>query len=105
MTMFGIRLGSPAGTTCGFGVAEFQQIGNTTIEALDGVVAKGEGGDAPSRRRRRSARSNFAGVIPSTRNRGSGRPCGPYRGSTNTQAKDSRPSEYSHHDSTSVADR
>jgi glycine hydroxymethyltransferase len=46
MITSGIRLGSPAGTTRGFGVAEFQQIGNMIIEVLDGVAAKGEGGDA-----------------------------------------------------------
>jgi glycine hydroxymethyltransferase len=46
MITSGIRLGSPAGTTRGFGVAEFQQIGNMIIEVLDGVVAKGEGGDS-----------------------------------------------------------
>ena len=46
MITSGIRLGSPAGTTRGFGVAEFQAIGNMIIEVLDGVAAKGEGGDA-----------------------------------------------------------
>lgn len=46
MITSGIRLGSPAGTTRGFGVAEFQQIGNMIIEVLDGVAAKGEAGDA-----------------------------------------------------------
>jgi len=46
MITSGIRLGSPAGTTRGFGVAEFQQIGHMIIEVLDGVAAKGEGGDA-----------------------------------------------------------
>ncbi|HLC08164.1 MAG TPA: serine hydroxymethyltransferase [Methyloceanibacter sp.] len=46
MITSGIRLGSPAGTTRGFGVADFQQIGNMIIEVLDGVAAKGEGGDA-----------------------------------------------------------
>jgi len=42
----GIRLGSPAGTTRGFGAAEFRQIGKLIAEVLDGVAAKGEGGDA-----------------------------------------------------------
>jgi glycine hydroxymethyltransferase len=46
MITSGIRLGSPAGTTRGFGVAEFQSIGNMIIEVLDGVAAKGEAGDA-----------------------------------------------------------
>ena len=42
----GIRLGSPAGTTRGFGAAEFRQIGKMISEVLDGVAAKGEEGDA-----------------------------------------------------------
>jgi glycine hydroxymethyltransferase len=41
----GIRLGSPAGTTRGFGTAEFRQIGKMISEVLDGVAAKGEEGD------------------------------------------------------------
>ena len=45
MVTSGIRLGSPAGTTRGFGIAEFQQVGCMIIEVLDGVAAKGEGGD------------------------------------------------------------
>jgi len=45
MVTSGIRLGSPAGTTRGFGIAEFQQVGSMIIEVLDGVAAKGEGGD------------------------------------------------------------
>jgi glycine hydroxymethyltransferase len=35
----GIRLGSPAATTRGFGIAEFQQTGHLIIEVLDGLVA------------------------------------------------------------------
>ena len=41
----GIRVGSPAGTTRGFGVAEFREIGNMVADVLDGLRAKGEGGD------------------------------------------------------------
>lgn len=37
----GIRLGSPAGTTRGFGVAEFKQIGGMIVEVLDVLSQKG----------------------------------------------------------------
>ncbi len=33
----GIRLGTPAGTTRGFGTAEFQEIGSLIVEVLDGL--------------------------------------------------------------------
>ncbi|MBH9537397.1 serine hydroxymethyltransferase [Novosphingopyxis sp. YJ-S2-01] len=41
----GIRVGSPAGTTRGFGKAEFQEIGEMVADVLDGLKAKGEEGD------------------------------------------------------------
>ncbi len=41
----GIRLGTPAGTTRGFGIAEFQEIGRLIIEVLDGLAANGEDGN------------------------------------------------------------
>ena len=41
----GIRVGSPAGTTRGFGTAEFREIGNMVADVLDGLAAKGEAGD------------------------------------------------------------
>jgi glycine hydroxymethyltransferase len=39
----GIRLGSPAGTTRGFGEAEFRQIGRWIVEVLDGLAATPDG--------------------------------------------------------------
>ncbi len=42
----GIRLGTPAGTTRGFGPAEFQEIGRLIVEIVDVVGATGEAGDA-----------------------------------------------------------
>jgi glycine hydroxymethyltransferase len=42
----GIRIGSPAGTTRGFGLAEFRGIGWLIAEVLDGLAANGEAGNA-----------------------------------------------------------
>ena len=42
----GIRVGSPAGTTRGFGTAEFREIGNMVADVLDGLRRNGEAGDA-----------------------------------------------------------
>jgi glycine hydroxymethyltransferase len=42
----GVRLGSPACTTRGFGVAEFRMVGDMIAEVIDGVSRKGEAGDA-----------------------------------------------------------
>ncbi len=41
----GIRVGSPAGTTRGFGVEEFTLIGQWMTEVLDGLAANGEEGN------------------------------------------------------------
>ena len=45
MKTSGIRVGSPAGTTRGFGPAEFREIGNMVADVLDGLAKKGEHGD------------------------------------------------------------
>ena len=42
----GIRVASPAGTTRGFGIAEFRDIADMIADVLDGLRAKGEHGDA-----------------------------------------------------------
>ncbi|GFE52595.1 serine hydroxymethyltransferase [Roseobacter cerasinus] len=42
----GIRLGSPAATTRGFGEPEFRQIADWIIEVVDGLAANGEEGNA-----------------------------------------------------------
>ena len=46
MITSGIRLGTPAGTTRGFGEAEFRDIGRMIIEVLDGLAKNGDAGDA-----------------------------------------------------------
>ena len=42
----GVRLGTPAGTTRGFGIAEFRQIGDLISELLDALSEKGAEEDA-----------------------------------------------------------
>ena len=42
----GIRLGSPAGTTRGFGPAEFREIGKLIVEVIDAVAKNGDASDA-----------------------------------------------------------
>ncbi len=42
----GVRLGSPAGTTRGFGEAEFRQIADWIVEVVDGLAANGADGNA-----------------------------------------------------------
>jgi glycine hydroxymethyltransferase len=46
MVTSGIRLGTPACTSRGFGVAEFRRVGELVVEALDGLAANGEAGNA-----------------------------------------------------------
>ncbi len=41
----GVRLGTPAGTTRGFGEAEFRQIARWIVEVVDGLAANGEEGN------------------------------------------------------------
>jgi glycine hydroxymethyltransferase len=46
MITSGIRLGSPAATSRGFGLAEFELVGSLILETLDGLAAHGEAGNA-----------------------------------------------------------
>jgi glycine hydroxymethyltransferase len=68
----GIRLGTPAATTRGFGVAEFQEVGRLIAEVLD-AVAQSEDGAAPL-------------VEAAVKQK-------VHAGNPDTQVKDSRPSE------------
>jgi glycine hydroxymethyltransferase len=42
----GVRLGTPAGTSRGFGIAEFQEVGELIVEVLDALSQKGVEEDA-----------------------------------------------------------
>jgi glycine hydroxymethyltransferase len=46
MITSGVRLGTPAGTTRGFGIAEFRQVGEMIAEVLDVLSQKGAEEDA-----------------------------------------------------------
>ena len=46
MVTSGVRLGTPAGTTRGFGEEEFREIGRLIVEVVDGLAANGEEGNA-----------------------------------------------------------
>ena len=45
MKTSGIRVGSPAGTTRGFGVAEFRDIADLIADVLEGVRTNGHEGN------------------------------------------------------------
>jgi glycine hydroxymethyltransferase len=45
MITSGVRLGSPAGTTRGFGEPEFRQIAGWIVQVVDGLAANGEDGN------------------------------------------------------------
>jgi len=45
MVTSGIRLGTPAATSRGFGVAEFRKVGELIVETLDGLARNGEAGN------------------------------------------------------------
>jgi glycine hydroxymethyltransferase len=47
----GIRLGSAAATTRGFGIAEFREVGRLIAEVLDGLAAHGEADNAATEQR------------------------------------------------------
>ena len=42
----GVRVGSPAATSRGFGTAEFAKVGDLIVQTLDGLAAHGESGNA-----------------------------------------------------------
>ncbi len=60
----GIRLGSPAGTTRGFGEAEFRQIADWIIEVVDGLAANGEEANAAVEAKVRSEVAELCAHFP-----------------------------------------
>ncbi len=60
----GIRLGTPAATTRGFGVAEFQTVGDLIATVLDGLSANGEDGNADVEAGVRAQVADLCGRFP-----------------------------------------
>ena len=60
----GIRLGSPAGTTRGFGEEEFRQIADWIIEVVDGLAANGEEGNTAVEAKVRSEVAELCARFP-----------------------------------------
>ncbi|MGH6674223.1 MAG: serine hydroxymethyltransferase [Xanthobacteraceae bacterium] len=60
----GVRLGTPAGTTRGFGIAEFRQVGEMITEVLDALSQKGTEQDATAEALVREKVSRLVGRFP-----------------------------------------
>ncbi len=60
----GVRLGTPAGTTRGFGIAEFRQVGDLISELLDALSQKGAEEDAAAEASVREKVSRLVGRFP-----------------------------------------
>ncbi len=64
MVTSGIRLGSPAGTTRGFGEPEFRQIADWIIEVVDGLAENGEDGNAEVEAKVKAEVADLCGRFP-----------------------------------------
>ena len=60
----GIRLGTPACTTRGFGIAEFRQVGEMIVDVLDALSAKGAEEDAAAEAAVREKVTRLVGRFP-----------------------------------------
>lgn len=60
----GIRLGTPAATSRGFGTAEFTQVGEMIIEVLNGLAENGEDGNADVEQKVKSRVLELTGSFP-----------------------------------------
>jgi glycine hydroxymethyltransferase len=64
MVTSGVRLGTPAGTTRGFGIAEFRQVGDLISELLDALSEKGAEQDAAAEASVREKVEHLVGRFP-----------------------------------------
>jgi glycine hydroxymethyltransferase len=60
----GVRLGTPAGTTRGFGIAEFQQVGDLIVDVLDALAARNAEEDAQAEGAVREKVKRLVGRFP-----------------------------------------
>ncbi|MFB0611345.1 serine hydroxymethyltransferase [Aurantiacibacter poecillastricola] len=60
----GVRLGTPAGTTRGFGPAEFRQVGALIAQVVDGMARNGDDGDAQVEERVRREVGELCAAFP-----------------------------------------
>ena len=60
----GVRLGTPAGTTRGFGTAEFEQIGALIAEVVEGLSRNGPEGDGQAEERVRGKVAELCAAFP-----------------------------------------
>jgi len=60
----GVRLGSPAGTTRGFGQKEFEDVGRMIAEVLDGLVTNGDSGNGQVEERVKREAIELCGRFP-----------------------------------------
>jgi len=60
----GIRLGSPAGASRGFGTSEFTEIGELIVDVLDGLATAGEAGNAAMEARVRASVAELTRRFP-----------------------------------------
>jgi glycine hydroxymethyltransferase len=60
----GVRLGTPAGTTRGFGPAEFRRVGQLIGDVVDGLAANGEAGNGEVEARVRAAVLDLTARFP-----------------------------------------
>jgi glycine hydroxymethyltransferase len=60
----GVRLGTPAGTTRGFGIAEFRQVGDLIVDVLDALAHKNAEEDAQAEGAVREKVKRLVGRFP-----------------------------------------